>query len=130
MNKIKSIIILLTLMVSGLAIVPAPAAVAAPLDVFKSACELEDNQDSELCKSRNKKLFGPDSFWTKIVNTMIYVSGAVAVIMVVVGGIRYGLSAGDASAVNSAKNTILYAIVGLVIAAMSFAIVNFVLSRI
>jgi ABC-type Na+ efflux pump permease subunit len=49
--------------------------------------------------------------------------------MIVVGGIRYTTSNGNASQVKEAKDTILYAVVGLVVAIMSFSIVNFVLGR-
>ena len=48
--------------------------------------------------------------------------------MLIYGGMRYVMSQGDAGAVNNAKNTILYAIVGLVVAILAYAIVNFVLS--
>ena len=83
-----------------------------------------------ICKSRTQKLFGPGSIWTNIVNTMIFVVGAVSVIMVVVGGLKYTLSGGDSSGIKSAKDTILYAIIGLVIASFAYSIVNFVLSKI
>lgn len=62
-----------------------------------------------------------------IINVLLYLLGAIAVVMIVIGGIRYTTSNGEASAMTSAKNTILYAVVGLVIAIMAFAIVNFVL---
>lgn len=61
-----------------------------------------------------------------VVNILLFIIGAIAVIMVVIGGLRYTLSGGDASAVSAAKNTILYAIVGLVVAILAYAIVNFV----
>lgn len=61
-----------------------------------------------------------------VVNVLLFIIGAIAVVMVVIGGLRYTLSAGDASAVSAAKNTILYAIVGLVVAILAYAIVNFV----
>lgn len=64
-----------------------------------------------------------------VINTILIVLGMVAVIMIVIGGIRYTLSNGDASSVKGAKDTILYAVVGLVIAILSFAIVNFVLGQ-
>ncbi len=54
----------------------------------------------------------------------------IAVIMIIIGGIRYIISNGDQNAVTGAKNTILYAIVGLVIAIFGWAIVNFVLDEI
>ena len=48
--------------------------------------------------------------------------------MLIVGGIRYVVSGGDQSAVQGAKNTILYAIVGVVVAILAFAVVNFVIT--
>lgn len=65
-----------------------------------------------------------------VVNIMLFVLGAAAVIMVVVGGIKYTVSGGDSSAVKSAKDTILYAIVGVVVAVLAYAIVNFIIDNI
>lgn len=62
-----------------------------------------------------------------VVNILLFVIGAVAVIMIVIGGLRYTISQGDSSSVSGAKNTILYAVVGLVVALFAYAIVNFVL---
>lgn len=63
----------------------------------------------------------------KIVDILLFIIGAVAVIMIVVAAIKYVTSNGDSSAVTSAKNTIMYAVIGLVVAIMAYAIVNFVL---
>ena len=60
------------------------------------------------------------------VNTFAFVIGAVSIIMVLVGAIRYTLSAGNPQATKEAKDTILYAVVGIVITILSLAIVNFV----
>ena len=74
-------------------------------------------------------LFGGDgSIFTTVVNLMLFLIGAICVIMLIWGGIRYTTSAGNSSAVTSAKNTIMYALIGLVIAFLAFAIVNWVLS--
>ena len=64
-----------------------------------------------------------------VVNALLYILGAVAVIMIVLGGIRYTISQGDSSAVTAAKNTILYAVIGLLVAIFAYAIVNFVVTR-
>lgn len=64
-----------------------------------------------------------------IINVMLLVIGVVAVIMLIVGGFRYVLSNGNEKAISGAKDTILYAVIGIVIALLSFAIVNFVLAR-
>ena len=65
-----------------------------------------------------------------IVSAIIVVIGIVAVIFIVVGGIQYITSSGDAAKTKKAKDTILYACIGLVIAALAFAIVNFVITDI
>ena len=64
-----------------------------------------------------------------IVNILLFIVGVASVIMIIIGGLKYTTSAGDQSAITSAKNTILYSIVGLVVAALSFAIVNFVVDK-
>lgn len=76
-------------------------------------------------------LFGEeDSIFTTIVNVLLFIIGAICVIMLIWGGIRYTTSAGNAASVTAAKNTIMYAIIGLVIAFLAFAIVNWVLGAI
>lgn len=64
-----------------------------------------------------------------ITNTLLYAAGIIAVIMIIVGGIMYSLSAGDSKKAGTAKDTILYAVIGLVITLLAGAIVNFVLGR-
>jgi archaellum component FlaF (FlaF/FlaG flagellin family) len=56
-----------------------------------------------------------------------FIAGAAAVIALVVGGIMYVTSAGDEKRVEAAKNTILYAVIGVVVALLGFAIANFVI---
>lgn len=65
-----------------------------------------------------------------VINIFSLVVGVIAVIMIIIGGLKYITSGGDSGNVTSAKNTILYAIVGLVIVALAQFIVRFVLSRI
>lgn len=62
-----------------------------------------------------------------IVNVLLFIIGVVSVIMIVIGGIRYTTSNGDSNKVAAAKNTILYAVVGLVVAILAYAIVDFVI---
>lgn len=76
------------------------------------------------------QLFGDGSIFTTVVNIMLFIIGAICVIMLIWGGIRYTTSAGNSASVTSAKNTIMYAIIGLIIAFLAFAIVNWVLSSI
>ena len=65
-----------------------------------------------------------------IINVFSWVVGVVAVIMIIVGGFRYVTAGGDSNNVSSAKNTIIYAIIGLVIVAMAQFIVQFVLNKV
>ena len=65
-----------------------------------------------------------------VVNVALFIIGAVSVVMIIYGGIRYTLSGGSATNVTAAKNTIMYAVIGLIVAALAYAIVNFVLGAI
>lgn len=73
-------------------------------------------------------LFGQTGMFRTITNVLLYLIGAISVIMLIVGGLRYVVSGGDSTAVQGAKNTILYAIVGIVIAILAYAVVSFVIS--
>jgi type IV secretion system pilin len=75
---------------------------------------------------------GPDvtTIVTTAISILSIIVGLIAVIMVIVGGFRYIISGGDSSSVNNAKNTILYALVGLAVAVSAEALVHFVLSKI
>ena len=70
---------------------------------------------------------GQGGIFRTITNVLLFLIGAISVIMLIVGGIRYVVSGGDSTAVQNAKNTILYAIVGVVVAILAFAVVNFVI---
>ena len=71
-------------------------------------------------------LFGDSGVFSEITNVLLFITGAIAVIMIVIGGLRYVISGGDAKQVDAAKNTILYAIIGIIVAILAYAIINFV----
>ena len=75
---------------------------------------------------------GSASSVNKLIRTVIsflsFIVGIVSVIMIIIGGLKYITSSGDSSNVTSAKNTILYAIVGLVVVALAQVLVRFVLN--
>lgn len=81
------------------------------------------------CTGQTGTLFGEGGIFTIITNTLLFIIGAVSVIMIIYGGIRYTISGGDAAAVTAAKNTILYAVIGVIVSIMAYAIVNFVLTQ-
>jgi cytochrome bd-type quinol oxidase subunit 2 len=72
-------------------------------------------------------LFGNTGIFTQITNTILFIVGALSVIMLIYGGLRYIISGGDSKKVTDAKNTIMYAIIGLIIAVLAYAIINFVI---
>ncbi|MCE7936394.1 hypothetical protein DYH10_01185 [Candidatus Saccharibacteria bacterium CPR2] len=77
-------------------------------------------------KGAAEELFGDGSIFQTITNALLFLVGAISVVMLIVGGVRYVVSAGDQNAVQGAKNTILYAIVGIVVAFLAFAAVNWI----
>ena len=95
---------------------------AAPVDVLQKC-----NSQSKVCQGT-----GTNTLYTliqNIINLLLMVIGIISVIMIIIGGIRYTTSGGDAGQTKVAKDTILYAIVGLVIAIMSYGLVNWVIGR-
>jgi mannose/fructose/N-acetylgalactosamine-specific phosphotransferase system component IIB len=66
----------------------------------------------------------------QVIQVMLVVAGIIAVIMIIVGGIKYTTSNGDQAHVKSAKDTILYSVIGLVVAIISYAIVTYVVTNI
>lgn len=64
---------------------------------------------------------------TNIFNTLFFVIGALAVLIMLIGAIRYITSTGDAKRIQAAKDTILYAVIGLVVAILAREIVGYVI---
>ena len=111
------------------AVVPVlqPAPVSAQCDTTGG---LQNGVDCAATpEQENESLFSDGGVFETVVNTLLFIIGAVAVIMLVYGGFRYVTSAGDSSAVTSAKNTILYAVIGIVVALLAYAILDFVLAQ-
>lgn len=65
-----------------------------------------------------------------VIGVISIVVGVAAVIMIMVGGFKYIISQGDSNSINSAKNTILYAVIGLVVALFAQIIVRFVINKV
>jgi len=78
------------------------------------------------CTLANKKLCNLGEIIGIVVNTAMGLLGAIAIIMLVVGGIKYTTSGGEAKAVEGARDTILYAVIGIVVAVGGFAIKDYV----
>lgn len=96
------------------------------------ALALSAKEGAEAAKTAEmpSELIGPNGTFTQMTNTMLFAIGIVCVVMIIWGGLRYVVSGGDSKKVTDAKNTILYAIIGLIISLLSYAIVNFVITAI
>lgn len=94
------------------------------------ALTVQEGAEAARADGMPAELVGINGIFTRITNTVLYIVGVISVIMLVWGGLRYILSGGDSKKITDAKNTILYAIIGLVIAVLAYAIVNFVLNTI
>lgn len=127
-----------------LMILAAVFALAVPALVPVSAYADAVNIQGSLCKGTNFNLDadgsggncsstsgtgGLETLLKNIVNIISAIVGVVAVIMIIVGGFKYITSGGDSNNVSGAKNTIIYAIIGLVIVALAQVIVHFVLAK-
>jgi heme/copper-type cytochrome/quinol oxidase subunit 2 len=100
------------------------AAPVGAIDVF-GGCS-GGNSNTSVCEAQNSD--NASTLVKNIVSTLLWVIAAVAGIVIVVGGIKYVTSNGDANKIQSAKNTIMYAVIGLVVAIVAQAIVMFVVN--
>ena len=94
-----------------------------------SASSLQDGVNAARGDGQPGELFGGTGIITSLTNTLLFIVGILAVIMLIIGGLRYVVSGGNSTAVTAAKNTILYAIVGLVVSFLAFAAINFILGN-
>jgi hypothetical protein len=138
MNKIKRAALLGSEFLVSMALILAPA-----VPVFAQDAQQQINNG--LCTGSNLEFTedtsGADcstSDATEKINNLIHtivnllsaIVGVVAVIMIIVGGLRYITSGGNDASVTGAKNTILYAIIGLIIVALAQILVRFTLSKV
>ncbi|MEI7689537.1 MAG: pilin [Candidatus Saccharibacteria bacterium] len=92
-------------------------------------CSNPINADSTICQNlANNKNQNFQDIVVNIINVVLYAMGSMAVLIIIIAGILYATSAGNDDAVKKAKNTLLYAVIGLVVTILAFAIVNFVTS--
>lgn len=122
MKRLKTILAGALIAVFG-AVAVLPAVPAVALDPL-AICDDPANAANEVCKNRGDNA---NDLIGVLVNTLLFIVGTLSVVMVIYGGIRYTTSAGNTNAVTSAKNTIIYAIVGLVVSFIAFAVINWVL---
>lgn len=128
-NMIVSLLSVATLLAVPLAV---PALAAADSAIQNSLCggasSLTVNGTGS-CSDTSNGTDQVNSFIKTIVNVFTAIVGVVAVIMIVVGGFQYITSGGDSGKISTAKNTIIYAIIGLVFVALAQIFVQFVLNK-
>ena len=126
----------------GLLVTPLATTQVSAVDVLSKPCGAADGgggtagagsgagastggDTSPLCDAAGKDKL--PELVKNLVNLLLAVLGFIAVIMIIIGGIRYTTSNGDSNNTKAAKDTILYSVVGLVVAILAYAIVNFVI---
>jgi len=139
MNRFKKAILILSETIAAMALVFAPALPAFAQDTAQqqinaglctgSNLQFTDDTSGADCSTTDatEKV---NNLIRTIVNLLSAVVGIVAVIMIIFGGLRYITSGGNDTSVTSAKNTILYAIIGLIIVALAQVLVRFTLSKV
>lgn len=110
----------------------SPIATAAEI-IDTSVCPAE----SAICNdidgtdgSNNSELFGANGIVTRVTSVLSVVAGVISIFMMIYAGLTYVMSGGDSKKTATAKNTIIYSAIGLVIAMLAGAIVSFVLVKI
>jgi hypothetical protein len=129
-NVALSLAALATLLAPGLAIAtPAFAATSDLQDHLCAGTNLDLTGSKDNCGTGNGATSNLNELLKDIVNIFSAIVGVVAVIMIIVGGLRYITSGGDSGKVGTAKNTLIYAIIGLVVVALAQIIVHFVFAK-
>jgi hypothetical protein len=125
--KIITRLIISFLVLSSFSLFFTPA-ISYAADAKKTVCDgIGASTGSGDCTEGNGRSLS--DILSFVINIFSWVVGVVAVLFAIIAGFKYITSGGDASAVKSAKDTLLYVIIGLVIVVLSQVIVNFVLDK-
>lgn len=115
-----------SLVVVALAVMAITPTQTYALNPLENTCNSTGSADNPVCQNQNESA---DNLIKTIINILLYIVGALAVIMLIWGGIRYVTSGGNSASLTAAKNTIMYALIGLVVAILAFAIVQWVFGQ-
>ncbi len=102
-----------------------PVQLVGAVNAFDGVCTDEQAANNVVCQNKDEK---EGDIVTTVINTLLFITGLLSVIMIIVGGLRYTTSRGNQNSITEAKNTILYAVVGLVVSLVAFAIVNWIMT--
>ena len=125
----KHIFLLITLLVTiaSASIFAAPALAYSPLG---AACSGSNATACEKVNQVNDPITGANGILMKVVNLLSIAAGVIAVVMIMVAGIKFVTSGGESNKVSSAKNTILYSVVGLVVIVLARTVIAFVINKV
>lgn len=129
MKRLAAFFALLCLLLS-----PAAMAQAAPFDFFQDPCR--DAPDSTVCQDRradqtgsDNSITGPDGVISKAINIVSLIVGIAAFIVIIISGLQFILGVGDPARIANARNSLIYALAGIVVAVMAQALVKLVLNK-
>lgn len=130
--KVKSIILALAVVLSGAFFISAPVHACDPKTDVQCVpiCDELDDQQKQAAGCTVDKDQSISTNLTHIIDAAIAIVGILAVLIIVIAGQRYVVSGGDSAKIKQAKDMILYAVVGLIIASLTWAIMNFVVNNI
>jgi Type IV secretion system pilin len=135
--KLFQRLLLVCLIMTGLSFATMPVTTHA-IDVLKPVCDKAQNDVPTVCKDNGAKngdkdnpIFGPDGILTKAINILSFVVGVLAVFIIIIfGGLRMITSGGNSQTIASARQTIIYAVIGLLVAILARVIVAFVIAKV
>lgn len=110
---------------------------AADIDIIDpSVCSVSEGPQPEACNIENPNkdssdniLVGPNGMITRLAKWLVYISGALAAILIIIAGLMFIFSQGNPESAGRARRTVLYALIGVVVAVVGQAIISFVLIR-
>jgi hypothetical protein len=131
MKKRLTLLILPALIALGLTVAaPITAAAYNPLDAACSNSSVKSSGSSVCQTSSTDTLTGPNGTINRVTRLVAVIAGIIAVLVIIIGGLMYITSNGDSGKISNAKNTIIYALIGLVVIVLSQSIITFVVSKI
>jgi hypothetical protein len=125
----RLLVVLASLGIVGLLAAPG---VSAQEGIFEGVCNEPGASNSPACQDTtgDDPLTGSDGLIIRIINVASVIGGIIAVIIIMWGGFTYITSGGDTGKTNEARNTILYAAIGLVVIVLAQSVISFILTRV
>ena len=126
--------LLALIVLGGTLLIAAPRVRAAETDFLQAACDEAKLNNTALppgCDQQDNgnPISGSQGILKTAIQLLITAVGVVSVFAIILGGIQYAISTGDPAKINRAKDTILYAVIGIAVAAVAQSIIIFVIDK-